>query len=374
MLFHFKVSLSSYCNVVRIKVQLPRLCAVFDVVMPRLRFSVVGEFLNRFERQFIFMQFVNFCLSLVFYFDRLFFWPLKKIITVFFNFCSEREDPKNERNWGGSDPPSPPFSVTSSEASKSSGTGFDANRIAEVKAWLVSQFDAAGKDIPDFDYTPRSIAHLHNIATLSQAKTQAATIVANDFRQKAAEYRSQAARIREILEHVGLVQESLPSNVVSSSQVLASVANLLNVRDTELTMADLSLRKTAVEERELRTLAQLEDDIPPCEAQMEHWKTNLAIMESKERQYMQQYSNYKAMLNRVGYSPEISHGVLVEMAEHRKDLEKKTKPILDTLRSYQDLPPDKALAALAIEDKKRQYAAAEKYLEDVLQSALATSE
>ncbi|KAL0428471.1 UNVERIFIED_CONTAM: AUGMIN subunit [Sesamum latifolium] len=296
---------------------------------------------------------------------------------------------------GGSDPPSPPLSVTSSEASKSSGTGFDANRIAEVKAWLVSQFDAAGKDIPDFEYTPRSIAHLHNIAILSQAKTQAATIVANDFRQKAAEYRSQAARIREILEHVGLVQESLPSNVVSSSQVLASVANLLNIRDTEL---NLSLRKTAVEEKRAkvqqeskelldytrkaiarltylkRTLAQLEDDIPPCEAQMEHWKTNLAIMESKERQYMQQYSNYKAMLNRVGYSPEISHGVLVEMAEHRKDLEKKTKPILDTLRSYQDLPPDKALAALAIEDKKRQYAAAEKYLEDVLQSALATSE
>ncbi|KAJ7972149.1 HAUS augmin-like complex subunit 1, partial [Quillaja saponaria] len=81
-----------------------------------------------------------------------------------------------------------------------------------------------------------------------------------------------------------------------------------------------------------------------------------------------------AMLNRVGYSPEISHGVLVEMAEHRKDLEKKTKPILDTLRSYQDLPPDKALAALAIEDKKRQFGAAEKYLEHVLHSALASTD
>ncbi|KAL3625572.1 AUGMIN subunit 1 [Castilleja foliolosa] len=302
---------------------------------------------------------------------------------------------------GGSDPPSPPMSMTSSESSMSSG--FDANRIAEVKAWLVSQFDAVGKDVPDFEYTPRSIAHLHNIASLSQAKTQAATIVANDFRQKAAEYRSQAARMREILEHVGLAQESLPSNVVSLSQVLANVANLLNIRDTELSSflvatADLSLRKTAVEEKrskvqqeskELldytrkaiarltylkRTLAQLEDDISPCEAQMEHWKTNLTIMELKERQYMQQYSNYKAMVNRVGYSPEISHGVLVEMAEHKKDLEKKTKPMLETLRSYQDLPPDKALAALAIEDKKRQYAAAEKYLEDVLQSALASSE
>ncbi|XP_016476699.1 AUGMIN subunit 1-like isoform X2 [Nicotiana tabacum] len=214
---------------------------------------------------------------------------------------------------------------------------------------------------------------------------------------------SQAARMREILESVGLAQESLPSNVVSSAHVLAKVANLLDIRDTELSsflvaVADLSLRKTAVEEKRAkvqqeskvlleytrkaiarltylkRTLSQLEDDISPCEAQMENWKTNLAIMESKERQYLQEYGYYKAVLNRVGYTPEISHGVLVEMAEHKKDLEKKTKPILDTLRSYQDLPPDKALAALAIEDKKRQYAAAEKYLEDVLQSALASSE
>lgn len=84
---------------------------------------------------------------------------------------------------------------------------------------------------------------------------------------------------------------------------------------------------------------------------------------------------------------------------------------MDTLRSYQDLPPvknfflvvglwhqylhisriscfprqgnlkklllfvqDKALAALAIEEKKRRYAAAEKYLEDVLHSALSTGD
>ncbi|KAI3782614.1 hypothetical protein L2E82_12666 [Cichorium intybus] len=290
------------------------------------------------------------------------------------------------------------------ELSKTSSGSFDANRIGEVKSWLASQFDAAGKDhVPDFEYTPRSISHLHNLATISQAKTQAATIIANDFRLKASEYRSQAARIREILENVGLAQEGLPANVVASSQVLANVANLLNIRDTELSsflvaMGDVSLRKTGVEDKRAkvqkeskilldytrkaiarltylkRTLSQLEADVAPCEAQMESWNTNLSIMVSKERQYLQQYSNYKAMLTRVGYTPEISHGMLVEMAEHRKDLDKKTKPILDTLRSYQDLPPDKALAALAIEDKKRQYNAAEKYLEDVLQSALAASD
>lgn len=82
----------------------------------------------------------------------------------------------------GGDPP---------PVTESSKSGFDAGRIAEVKAWLSSQFDAAGKDVPDFEYTPRTIAYLYNLATISQSKTQAAAIVANDFRQKAAEYRSQ---------------------------------------------------------------------------------------------------------------------------------------------------------------------------------------
>lgn len=136
--------------------------------------------------------------------------------------------------------------------------GSDAARISEVKSWLTSQFESAGKQVPSFDYTHRTVTHLHNLATASQAKSQAATIVANDFRQKASEYRAQgitspirfasifyesytmsvflvlAARVREILESAGMAQESLPSNVVSSAQVLANVANLLNIRDTEL--------------------------------------------------------------------------------------------------------------------------------------------
>lgn len=75
-----------------------------------------------------------------------------------------------------------------------SRTSSGSNRISEVKSWLVSQFDAAGKDhVPDFEYTPRTISHLHNLATISQAKTQAASIIANDFRLKASEYRSQGS-------------------------------------------------------------------------------------------------------------------------------------------------------------------------------------
>ncbi|XP_048501979.2 AUGMIN subunit 1-like [Beta vulgaris subsp. vulgaris] len=137
-----------------------------------------------------------------------------------------------------------------------------------------------------------------------------------------------AARIRELLENVGLAQESLPSSVVGSAQVLASVANLLNIRDTELSsflvsMGDVSLRKSGVEEKRAkvqkeskvlldytrkaiarltylkRVLAQLEDEVAPCEAQIENWKTNLPLLVSKEREYNQRYSNqlYELLFN-----------------------------------------------------------------------------
>ncbi|KAJ4828089.1 AUGMIN subunit 1 [Turnera subulata] len=276
-------------------------------------------------------------------------------------------------------------------------------RIAEVKAWLASQFDAVGREVPEFEYTPCSVAYLHSLASVSQAQTQASNIVANDFLQKAAEFRAQAARMREILENVGLSQESLPSNVVVSVQVLANIANLLNIRDTEqssllVAAADISLRNTEVEEKRAevrkeskilldytrkaisrltylkRTLERLEENVPLCNAQLSKWDTNLGVMASKKQQYMQQHSNYKALLHRAGYTPEFTHGVLVQMDEYRKDMVKKTKPMLDTLKSYHDLPPDNALAALAIEDKKRQYAAAEKYLEEILDTALGTSD
>jgi HAUS augmin-like complex subunit 1 len=65
---------------------------------------------------------------------------------------------------------------------------FDATHVAEVKAWLKTVFEAAGREVPDLEYTPCNVAHLHNISTLSQKRTAAATIVAADLRQKAAEY------------------------------------------------------------------------------------------------------------------------------------------------------------------------------------------
>ncbi|WVZ94401.1 hypothetical protein U9M48_040294 [Paspalum notatum var. saurae] len=289
--------------------------------------------------------------------------------------------------------------------------------VAEVNAWLASLAAEAGgaggaggrgggaaaELSLGPDPTPRGVAYLRALAAASQARSRAAGIAAAGLRAQAAEYRAEAARLREALERAGLSRDALPPPAAAAARAVAAVANLLAIRDTEMSSfvvasADLSLRRAEVEEKrdkvhkeskalldytrkainkltELKKmLEKFKNDVEKQqEEQMADWQTKLVMMDSKERQYILQVSNYKAMLNRVGYTPEINHGVLMEMAEHKKDLERKTKPIADTLRSYQDLPPDKALAALAIEDKKRQYAAAEKYLEDVLQSALTTT-
>ncbi|XP_062194939.1 AUGMIN subunit 1-like [Phragmites australis] len=287
--------------------------------------------------------------------------------------------------------------------------------VAEVNAWLASLSAEAGSGggaggrggaaaelSMGPEPTPRGVAYLRVLAAASQARSRAAGIAAAGLRAQAAEYRTEAARLREALERAGLARDALPPPAAAAARAVAAVANLLAIRDTEMSSfvvasADLSLRRAEVEEKrdkvhkeskalldytrkaitkltELKKmLEKFKNDVEKQQlGQMADWQTKLVMMDSKERQYILQVSNYKAMLSRVGYTPEINHGVLMEMAEHKKDLERKTKPIADTLRSYQDLPPDKALAALAIEDKKRQYAAAEKYLEDVLQSALTT--
>lgn len=277
----------------------------------------------------------------------------------------------------------------------------NASKISEVKAWLSSLFEASGKGIPEFEYTDSAVAYLHTLARISQVRTQQAQIIASDLWEKAAEYRIQAARFREISDGMGLASENLSQSALASINVLGTVANLLNIKDTEMSsfligMADLLLRKTEVEEKRSkaekesntllenlrkaithlthlkRTVAELEEEASRREGIMQQRQNNLMIMDSKERQYVVQHANFKTILNRVGYTPEISHGVLIQMVENRKVLERKIKPVLHVLRTYQDLPPDKALAELAIEDKRRECDAAEKYLEDLLHSALNT--
>lgn len=282
-------------------------------------------------------------------------------------------------------------------ADPSDGT-FDPAHVAEVTSWLKLVFEAAGKNVPEFEYTPRTITHLYHLAKTSQSRTQAAATVGEDARLRAAQYRSEVSRLSEVLHCAGISQGSISQVGLGLAQSIAALADALDLKDTEdssflVAVADLSLKRIEIEQKRSRaqgdslmlldntrkaisrltylrrTLSQLEEEAMNRDASMAQWQINLRMMASKERQYLLQLANYKAMVDRVGCTPEIQHGSLMRLVERKDELDRQMKPILDTLRSYQDLPPDKALAELAIEDKRREYEEAEKYLEEALNTS-----
>ncbi|KAL7224264.1 hypothetical protein ACSBR1_025682 [Camellia fascicularis] len=165
-----------------------------------------------------------------------------------------------------------------------SRSSFSINQIEEVKTWLVSQFDGDGKDVPDFEYTSQSISHLHNLATLSQANTQAALIVANDLHQKASEYRSQV-----------YIQFSCSSRRYTFKEEWSRGEEESTQRESKI-LLDCTRKAITRLTYLKRTLQRLEDEVSPYEAQMEKLETNLAIMAAKEQQYMLQHANYKVSL------------------------------------------------------------------------------
>lgn len=54
------------------------------------------------------------------------------------------------------------------------------------------------------------------------------------LRAQAAEYRAEAARLREALERAGLARDALSPPAAVSARAVAAVANLLAIRDTEM--------------------------------------------------------------------------------------------------------------------------------------------
>ncbi|XLU28105.1 hypothetical protein S245_064171, partial [Arachis hypogaea] len=79
-------------------------------------------------------------------------------------------------------------------------SGSDASsRIEEVSEWLAKTFEAASKPVPGFEYTPRSVSHLHGLLIVSKAKDEVVRLVTRDFCQKASEYRSRGQYFDKLL-------------------------------------------------------------------------------------------------------------------------------------------------------------------------------
>lgn len=74
-----------------------------------------------------------------------------------------------------------------------------------------------------------------------------------------------------------------------------------------------------------RILQQLEDDVSRSEARMEKWKTNLAVMDAKQQQYLQQHANFKVYSFVMGTFDKFA--LIISSFYHGKDYKETTHSI-----------------------------------------------
>ncbi|XLS70877.1 hypothetical protein HN51_027742 [Arachis hypogaea] len=114
------------------------------------------------------------------------------------------------------------------EPEPKSGSGAS-SRIEEVSERLAKTFKATGKPVPEFEYTPHNVSHLHGLLIISKAKDKVARLVARDFRQKASEYRSQAGKLKLLFGMFTRVAIKQLDRITGQGQSAISVEDTLKI-------------------------------------------------------------------------------------------------------------------------------------------------
>lgn len=285
----------------------------------------------------------------------------------------------------------------------SQGERIDTKQFMEVREWLLEAFTSVGLEVPEYEITSLNVAGLHRLAVLSQRATFQEQVLTEDMEEKAAEYVSEASRLRELASFAGLDERHMSHRGRGDVADLAAIADLANVDSPSpnfimLGLTELSLQTGQVAERRQRVrqemaqlkvahnralelMAQLnravdgaESELVAQQEKMVAWERNAELLRPKVEQYSQQLVNSKVKLEKSGYHADISHGALVKLAKELKDLKMKLQPLAAAVDTYCDLPPDKLAAEIEVEKLRQEIDSAKVLLEGKLaQSSMGPS-
>eukprot|EP00850_Spirogloea_muscicola_P024527 SM000993S25179 [mRNA] locus=s993:149:1381:+ [translate_table: standard] len=212
-----------------------------------------------------------------------------------------------------------------------------------------------------------------------------------------------ADRLEAVLEQVALRPEDLSSTGRANVTELAKVAAILGLPDARTAsfvagMSGVALRAAANDGAMARlsaasddllartraalarlaalnrTMARLEEAANAQREAATAWRQLGSVMDAKDAQYQAQAAVYQEKVAAAGYRPGLSHRALLAAADERERLMAAIAPLRERLRNYQDVPPDKVLAQSMVEARRRELAAAEQRLEDLLAESLGRTE
>ncbi|XP_051903076.1 HAUS augmin-like complex subunit 1 [Hippocampus zosterae] len=264
-------------------------------------------------------------------------------------------------------------------------------KMQKVNRWLAA---ALGDEaVPQFEVTARTVDILEQLARSSESRCRHARLLAEDRRQKAAEYLADGAHLQDVLvQGLGMSFASLPKACVDYVSSLVDNSLVLAVRDTSLCSLMPALNRLTGElleaeksetqlDRELLNLrkklsaalvlrGQLQADMSKTrQAQMvesakaEEHLLNMDFVQAKAKEIQSRREAQEAQLASRNMKESLSHGALVGLSEEVNVLKKQIGSLKKNLEPFVDLSASPSLARVKIEEAKRELAALDSQLE-----------
>jgi len=251
--------------------------------------------------------------------------------------------------------------------------------VHEIVAWLRKTLK---REDVTFEVTPQSLDKLYSVMRHSQQSVAEAEHVIAAQEDAREEYCVEGERIQKVLSQFGMSSESMSQSGLTSLRTLSEVGNLLGISDTrtgtyitalhamQSTGEEVSEKLQQAKLRQKLLTAKL-DAVGQSEEKLQrHWAafrdteedmsatTDMRVAQiqshfSKEVQQAVHASVMRHTAAMGNLDKDVEHKALVDMAGKVAALAAQLGPMRETLRGFQDLPPDSAMARVQLETVKQ---------------------
>ncbi|GBC03606.1 hypothetical protein RclHR1_05200017 [Rhizophagus clarus] len=262
---------------------------------------------------------------------------------------------------------------------------FDENENNNIDSWLEGHFK--DKCIPLFERNSAVASALYDMALFNKQQDNMTEIIIKRQKIQTIEYRSEAKRIKDILETARLSKEDLPKNGVHSLKTLSSLAIILGLANTEQSsflsaLAQLNLDILRVERNNnaiVGIIESMETRIQKAksenekldkllynlrkswdskeEEELRKWKKNMDLLSQKGKEYGDRIIKLERKYNELNVEEGgLRFKALKEKEDYINSLGHEIGTKTAKLKTYKIMPADIVLAKLKTDEAKQKLA------------------
>ncbi|RHZ75002.1 hypothetical protein Glove_218g43 [Diversispora epigaea] len=258
----------------------------------------------------------------------------------------------------------------------------DIEKWETIDTWLKKLYK--DKPVPLFERNPATANALHRIALLNQQQDTISEIILQQQKIHALEYRTEALRIKDILDTVGISKENLSKNGALALKSLSSLATIFGLKDIERSSYLSAIAQLTIDsyetERQIYEVSRIIESlkINTQEAKLKEekliilltnlrkkwdlhekqklkeWEANNDLVNKKAIEYNQKLIRLEKQYSSMNIEKEgLNFQKLKQREEKVGVLEQQIKTKTKKLKTYRVLPPDIMMAQLKLDEAKQ---------------------